>query len=141
MRNSHDAGHAARVAYLATMIAQTLRMEPENLCRLQIAASLHDLGRTNHSEDASHGDRSVEIAAQMGLSLDETTAQMIRYHSRGDRAARRLPPQAQRLLWILKDADALDRVRSGDLDVSFLRFNESVSFLPLAQRLWEGREP
>lgn len=100
--------------------------------------ALHDIGRVNNSTDASHGERSVEKAFFMGFDLDEPTDALIRYHSRGDQAARSLPSSLQRLLWILKDADALDRVRSGDLDVSFLRFPESSDLVGLAEDLWRA---
>ena len=44
------------------------------------------------------------------------------------------PEAALRVFRVLKDADALDRVRLGDLDVSYLRFPESVQRV---DRAWE----
>ena len=41
------------------------------------------------------------------------------------------------LVALLKDADGLDRVRLGDLDIRYLRHPQSVAMVPFAQRLFE----
>jgi hypothetical protein len=44
------------------------------------------------------------------------------------------PGTMLRVLWLLKDADGLDRVRIDDLDPAQLRYEESVS---LVERAWQ----
>jgi len=68
---------------------------------------------------------------------------IITYHCIGDSQAesdlRAVPTafrnRAWRLFNILKDADGLDRVRIGDLDVNFLRNPESARLSQLANEL------
>lgn len=52
--------------------------------------------------------------------------------------------RARRILWLLKDADALDRVRLPRwerADPSLLRYKESVDLLPFADELFKALRP
>lgn len=137
--NDHGSTHSARVCILVTLLANALEVSPSDTVRLQIAATLHDIGRTGHRTDARHGEASVRKASELGFVLDTTIIDIISYHSRGDRVARHLSDSTKKLLWILKDADALDRVRTGDLDERYLRFPESASLIEYARTLYETR--
>jgi len=83
----------------------------------------------------------------------------VHYHSLNDEAARRAyaglggggegelrrsptegshraPTDALRLLWVLKDADALDRVRLGDLDPCYFRHPITAGLVTFAEELY-----
>lgn len=88
---------------------------------------------------------------ELGLheSLPEADARLalfaIRYHCRGDghgalRAAGQDDPErALRILWLLKDADALDRVRLGggayEVDSTALRHECTLAMVGFAEEL------
>ena len=127
------------------------------------AALWHDIGRTDDGEDDGHGAQSAARAAQLGLTEalapadaatvlfavffhclpDETAEEEApRWHEeREGRGARRLPDpgQALRILWLLKDADALDRVRLGggayEVDSSALRHDCTCAMVGFAEEL------
>ena len=157
----HGLGHTRRVMIHARAIAQAegfLAWEQEALFR---AALWHDIGRTDDSADYYHGAKSAGKVLALGLHqgleplVYETALFAVTHHSgseaHGERAARRLEffqPQGEsfrrvlipgdsalRVFQALKDADALDRVRLGDLDKSYLRFPSSRKRVDLASAL------
>ena len=125
------------------------------------AALWHDIGRTDDSADYYHGAKSAGKVLALGLHqgleplVYETVLFAVTHHSgseaHGELAARRLmffQPQGEsfrrvlipgdsalRVFQALKDADALDRVRLGDLDESYLRFPSSRERVNLASAL------
>jgi HD superfamily phosphodiesterase len=133
----HGRSHIQRVYLLAQRLTAALDSPPHE-CELLLQAVLwHDIGRTHDGVEPEHGARSVERVGELGLAggLDEADRELIffamRLHSLPDEdapaAAQSLrdPAAALHLLWLLKDADGLDRVRIYDLDPSRLRFAES----------------
>lgn len=138
--NDHSHRHSARVCLLVTMIAQRLKIDPNDILRLQIAAILHDKGRHNNINDAKHGEKTVVWAISEGYNLDSIICDIIRYHCKGDRTASHLDAATLRLLWVFKDADALDRVRTDDLDQSKLRYQESRELIHFAKSLLKEYE-
>ena len=157
----HGLGHTQRVMVHARAIARAewfLNWEEEALIH---AALWHDIGRTDDSADYYHGAKSAGKVLALGLhqglepQVSETALFAITHHSgseaHGERAARRLEffrPQgdsfrrvpipgdsALRVFRALKDADALDRVRLGDLDESYLRLPSSRERVDIASAL------
>ena len=157
----HGLGHTRRVMIHARAIAQAegfLAWEQEAVFR---AALWHDIGRTDDSADYYHGAKSAGKVLALGLhqglepQVYETALFAVTHHSgsepHGERAARRLQffqpkgesfrrvlipvDSALRVFRALKDADALDRVRLGDLDESYLRFPSSRERVDLASAL------
>ena len=131
----HGPSHTRRVHVHAQRLLEELRW-PVADARLVLHAALwHDIGRRGDGVEPDHGRSSVERADELGLTaqLAPGDAAIVRFailrHSLRDRGAeeqaqelaarddeaRRLadPGRALRVLWLLKDADALDRVRLG----------------------------
>jgi putative nucleotidyltransferase with HDIG domain len=159
----HGVCHTQRVHIHAQRLTRELGWA-ELDARLALTAALwHDIGRTNDGEDDGHGAQSAARAAQLGLTVvlapadaaavlfavsfhclpDEMAKEDApRWHQeRGGRGAGRLPDpeQALRILWLLKDADALDRVRLGPweaADPRLLRHPETAAHLPFAAALF-----
>jgi putative nucleotidyltransferase with HDIG domain len=142
----HGLGHTLRVSTHASEIADALDLAPWEREALSRAALWHDIGRTHDGADYYHGAKSAGKVVGMGLSqgMDpvvlETALFAVTHHCGSERHAERAaewtvdPDAALRVFRVLKDADALDRVRLGDLDVSFLRFEVSRSRV---DRAWE----
>jgi HD superfamily phosphodiesterase len=130
--NDHSCKHAIRVACIVTLIAEKENVSEDDMIRLQIAAICHDIGRTNHKSDAKHGKESAKKTMEI---LDEKTLDLISCHSIADSRFKKNPNR--KLISILKDADALDRVRTSDLDTKYLRLNSSHTLIEKAKELWK----
>lgn len=142
----HDMLHSAQVLFLALMIIQVgkIKLNPMERKQLLNAIVFHDIGRTNDGIDSSHGKASQEIYEKnAGSSADPAVCFLIEYHCLSDTLAEEYLKsadiiRAKKRTWllyqILKDADALDRVRFGiyDLDVNQLRLPISHKLVPLA---------
>lgn len=121
----HGSGHALRVAAHAAELALEVGVSPAEREALLLAALWHDIGREHDGGDYFHGARSAGKVLGLGLHLSveprvlSLALLVITYHvpddGWGERAARDHddPAAAQRVLRVLKDADALDRVRLG----------------------------
>jgi HD superfamily phosphodiesterase len=149
----HGAGHIRRVHILADRLTRELGWDAEARRRVLTAALWHDIGRTHDGWEPGHGRRSVERAVELGLdeSLenDDDRAVVlfaILCHSDEDEEASAalealsadLREAAVQALRLLKDADALDRVRLGyyDLDPRRLRFDCSHELISFANALY-----
>ncbi|MDO4340486.1 MAG: hypothetical protein Q4C91_20755 [Eubacteriales bacterium] len=140
----HDMVHSARVLFLAFAIIQArrIKLSKKELEQLSEAIVYHDIGRSNDAVDDSHGAASRKIYECSKRNPDAVTAFLIEYHCLDDELAQdylthsliKGKSRAWLLYQILKDADALDRVRFGilDLDVNFLRLPISHKLVPLA---------
>ena len=140
----HNASHAYRVLVYCVILASAeklLAAEADILCT---AAVFHDIGRVNDRVDATHGFRSW-LKYSHSMSPDkadsdkyETVKALIINHCLEDGSIRDFGASLARhgnLLAVLKDADALDRVRNGKLDVHYLRTDKSKSLVPFALAL------
>ena len=119
----HGVHHTQRVHIHAQRLVRKLRWSDADARVVLSAVLWHDIGRVNDGWDRRHGAFSVARAKKLGLhaTLSDDDAKLalfaIRYHCRSDeRGERRAvgqddPDRALRILWLLKDADALDRVR------------------------------
>lgn len=133
----HGLGHTARVMTWACVLAR----ETEWLEHVLWAAACHDLRREDDGADPEHGFRagawvrSVLPGLLEGQTLDlELVASACDWHVCPDRASKWDHP----VLWLLKDADGLDRARLYDLDPRFLRRPAARQRVRDAQRLYEA---
>lgn len=143
--SGHDALHTLRVLFHALLLVEMedLTLSEEETRMLMDAVVYHDIGRTNDDTDESHGKASRDIYAAEHESENPGTGFLIEYHCIDDAVARRdlealSLPDTDRiwlLYTILKDADALDRVRFGlrYLDPKYLRNHTAHKLLPVAQ--------
>ena len=141
----HDAEHTLRVLFDALLLVQVqgialTKKESHQLCD---AILYHDIGRTNDDVDDSHGAKSNDIYYDAVPECDSATAFLIEYHCLDDRKALvdlkasniRNKERVWLLYTILKDADALDRVRFGmrAVDPKYFRNEMAHKLLPTAQ--------
>lgn len=141
----HDAEHTLRVLFDALLLVQVqgialTKKESHQLCD---AILYHDIGRTNDDVDDSHGAKSKDIYYDAAPGCNSATAFLIEYHCLDDRKALadlkasniRNKERVWLLYTILKDADALDRVRFGmrAVDPKYFRNKMAHKLLPTAQ--------
>ena len=157
----HGVGHTQRVHIHAQRLLGELGWDEDDAQLVLSAAIWHDIGRETDGIEPRHGERSVLRTYQLGLltTLPPADAAVVRFaihrHSLPDRGAAaraaelatdpdeacRLaePERALRVLWLLKDADALDRIRLGFgdcADPGQLRHPEAVAQIPFAAELF-----
>ena len=146
----HEKDHPLRVIMLVTLIVDEIDLSAEALETLYKAATFHDAGRVNGANDPTHGELGA-IWYKEHCEADEKVEFLIKYHSIDDDIAEKdlakynfADPKEMWLLYsILKDADALDRVRfkyygNGALDEKFLRLKRSKNLLNVAYKLLES---
>lgn len=131
----HGMGHVSRVIIWADMLGVCYqgRVDRDSLLW---AASLHDIGRSHDNRCLVHGHKSAEMFMtnrerwNMPQDMDvDYVKYLVTNHC--------LPVEHPTLeLKILKDADALDRARLGDLDSSMLRLPESHCYIQAAEELY-----
>jgi HD superfamily phosphodiesterase len=146
-RTIHGVSHTLRVMVHVSEIALALRVSEWERDTAVLAALWHDIGRTHDGGDYYHGAKSAGKVVGLGLHAGwpadrvEVALHAVTHHSGDDAHAERAaswfadPEAAHRVFRILKDADGLDRVRLGDLDVSYLRFPENRSRVERAREL------
>ncbi len=136
----HGIQHAEEVRVLTRLIIEdeeTINEEEAKI--LEDAALYHDIGRIDDSKDNEHGKRSYQKIKDLNLVdyLNTEKGEILKYlienHCIEDEIAFQKvrgydikdSDKAILLLKALKDADALDRVRIGDLDINYLRLKKS----------------
>lgn len=134
----HGIGHLTRVFILQELISNQLVRDGEilNQQALRWAAISHDVGRVDDGLDPQHGRRSAQwmhenLREAMSPETLDIATYIVRWHVPNDWEAPKMTLELQ----ILKDADALDRVRLDDLDPAFLRTNPSQELIDIAQQL------
>lgn len=143
----HGIDHSLRVLMLVTFIVDELSLAAEDLEILYKAATFHDAGRVNGLSDPLHGELGAKWYRER-YGEDKEVEFLIKYHSLDDEVAKndlkRLNINKKARLWILyevlKDADALDRVRfkyygKGALDEKFLRLEYSKKLVGVSYKL------
>lgn len=139
-RGIHGAPHTSRVLIWADRLARIIG--PSGALRgeeLRWAAAVHDVGRMDDGIDRGHGSRSAAWVVERLPELRGETraldlgfiAELCRWHETRDDEIERLSLE----LVILKDADALDRCRLGDLDPERLRLSRARTLVAPAERL------
>lgn len=132
----HGLGHIERTMLHGAFCAMTEPLDLTDTALLLECCAYHDVGRMDDTLDYEHGHRSAaRLAALTGRSGEELTMMMaaVDAHARPEKALESTLKSYHpanwgrcfRLAQLLKDADGLDRVRIWDLDVSYLRREES----------------
>ena len=161
----HGIGHTRRVLIHAAALAPAAGLTPVEFQALVHAAAWHDIGRTHDGREPDHGRKSLARVEDLNLACDlspevlEPMAFAIEWHSTDDELGLQAATPAEtpgatpdsktraaeaptrdsrlRVLWALKDADGLDRVRIYDLDVTRLRSAAARAREAEAWRLYE----
>jgi len=148
-RSIHGLTHTRRVLIHAVALAEPAGLDAVEFEALVHAVSWHDISRTHDGWDPLHGRRSVARIEKLALAHDlypEVEIPLlfaVEWHSTDDdlavQAAAEIPGVESRLrvLWVLKDADGLDRVRINDLDVTSLRSDAARAREDEAWRLYK----
>jgi HD superfamily phosphodiesterase len=147
----HGVHHTQRVHVHAQRLVRKLDWPAADANIVLTAALWHDIGRVNDGWDPRHGALSATRVRKRGLHSSLTAADArlalfaVRYHCRSDKRGKLRatgqhdPERALRILWLLKDADALDRVRLGDdayeVDSTALRHGCTVEMVDFAVEL------
>jgi hypothetical protein len=133
----HGPGHIARVMVWASILSRQTEWFPQAVW----AAACHDLRRRDDGSDPGHGFRAGawvrrKLPLLLGRALDglELVASACDWHVCEDDEAEWDHP----VLWLLKDADGLDRVRLYDLDPGYLRLPGTRDWIRQAQALYEA---
>jgi hypothetical protein len=133
----HGLGHTARVMTWACVLTRG----SEWFDTVVWAAACHDLRREDDGLDPRHGFRAGAWVRNMlpsQLLQPPTELELIAracdWHVCPDREAEWDHPT----LWLLKDADGLDRVRLYDLDTAFLRHPETLRLVDAAEALYQA---
>jgi hypothetical protein len=142
----HGQAHVARVMVHAIRLVEATG-QYEHATRLWAAVFLHDLARTHdglcyqHGPDAARRLRTEqslqERLTEVGLTAADFPAieAAVTAHCAPKEVARH--HEHWSLIALLKDADALDRVRVRDLDPNYLRHPIAKQMIPFAQRLFD----
>lgn len=149
---AHDALHSLRVLQLASFLGVHEHLDYDSMNALCFAAVYHDIGRGDDTANSSHGKESEKIFEEKE-ARNKIASTLIRAHCLDDDKANLLIRKRFRdkdrenvwkLLCILKDADALDRLRFGmntrrekessGLDVHFLRTPFALKLVPYANQ-------
>lgn len=138
----HGINHLYRVSILSGMIHELVREDYDDLndttlIHVMMAGLFHDIGRENDEEDTEHGKRSIELLDKHHIHISKDMRQIIEYHCKDDIQFPQCSSKIQIMYQILKDADALDRVRFGirALDTRYLRLEISKSLVFFAHQL------
>lgn len=146
----HGTFHVYRVLLHALILSYYLNLEDDDLDILATACAWHDIGRTHDWVDYLHGLHSAEKYKQSTRKYNSDVYFLIQYHCIDDEKALEeleeiykssTERKRMRLLFnLIKDADALDRIRLGqrDTDVNYLRLNKSKRMTLVARLLYEN---
>jgi len=132
-KNDHGPIHAAKVCVLCALLGAKLELPIDNIYILMFAAIAHDSGRTDNKDDRKHGALGVKTLLFADM---ETTRDLVALHSQPDSYINKIASEEiESLAMIFKDADVLDRVRTGDLEEKYLRTDEAKSLVRFAREL------
>lgn len=131
--------HSLRVLLLSLVLGKLKNLDIDDLYLLGLSAIYHDIGKTNNNSDEFYGLQSREIYERDNNIDDDTVKFLIEYHCVDDEIALEElyksnicdREKAKELLFILKDANTLDRLRFGlrSLDFTYLKNEEAISLL------------
>ena len=142
----HGQAHVTRVMIHAIRLVEATGQQ-EHGARLWAAVFLHDIARTHDGICHRHGsDAARRLRTEQPLQQRLAEAGLIEADYPAIEAAvtaHSAPKEVRRehehwpLIALLKDADALDRVRIDDLDSSYLRHPEARRMVSFAQALFD----
>lgn len=144
----HGVNHVRRTLLLSLLMASFDKLSIRHTRILAYASVYHDIGRTHDGVDDYHGYASYQKALEQGLLDSQETSdvclvkELIERHAISDPRAFSLETinegmrkEVRFLLRYFKDADGLDRVRLGDLNVDYLRTGIARKMPLVAQKL------
>jgi len=117
---------------MCAIVAKKICLSKDDARDLMIAAILHDYGRKGNCNNTKHGHDGVEILKSQGFTFNVNICDLIINHCRADSKTL----NRNILHDILKDCDALDRVRTGDLDMNYLRTDLAKNMVDIAKELY-----
>lgn len=144
--SSHDIDHSKRVLLNSLIILDNLALssdEKNNLIDIvATAAVFHDIGRINDCVDDSHGFQSAELLPDI-YSNNEYVKLLIQYHCLPDDIGFESINNCETVdsdlaimaLKVLKDADAVDRMRFKDLNIKYIRLDVTRQLLLILDTL------
>jgi len=142
----HGQAHVARVMVHAIRLVEATGQQ-EHSARLWAAVFLHDIARTHDDVCYRHGaDAARRLRAEPSLQerLTEVSLTATDYPAIEAAISAHCAPKEVgrdhehwRLIALLKDADALDRVRIDDLDPGYLRHPQAKDMISFAQALFD----
>ena len=144
----HDKVHTLRVMFLALLIIELddKKLSKENKDILLKACIYHDIARNNDSQDNKHGEYGYKYLLDNNIikKENEVLSFLMKYHCIDDEEAleflsnssysKRKIDDISLMYKILKDADALDRLRFGvkELNMDYLRLDISKTLVLIA---------
>lgn len=147
----HGLGHVRRTLLLSLLMADFDKLSARHTRILAYASVYHDIGRTHDGVDDYHGYASYQKVLEQGLLNSQDASEvylvkeLIERHAISDNRAFSLETinegmraEVRFLLRCFKDADGLDRVRLGDLNVDYLRTDVARKMPLVAQNLLES---
>ena len=143
----HGVKHIERVCFMALILSNKLDLSEDDTKILLTACAYHDIGRKNEFVDAEHGRRAAEkLDRYVDCDGDDLRIlkAAIEAHSISDARMSEIidkydvdnVERALQITRVLKDADALDRVRIHDLNTKYLRFEASLELVDFAHDLF-----
>ena len=141
----HNRNHTERVLTLALLLAEESDLSVPEKEILYRSVVYHDAGRTNDAVDPDHGWGGY-IEYIKNFAMNDVVEFLIVFHCKSDSVAKKfldskelsMPEERVWLLYqILKDADALDRIRFGGLDTKYLRLKKSHELIEIAKYMIE----
>lgn len=144
----HGQGHIERVIFISMLLAFNYKLDKNDTDILRFAASLHDTKRVDDSYDTEHGYRAALYSidyAKINENDKNILQAVLAVHSRPDKQMDETIEEffvkdmdrARYLSKLFKDADALDRVRLGDLNEKYLRNDFSHDLIDFSNKLFE----
>lgn len=141
----HGPVHIYRVMYHVLALGRKVHLLHETRLAF-FAAFIHDLARMHDGKCSEHGQRAADSKLPKFLDLfrrngmKEEDIDFVYTAIANHSSPKEIPNEHPhyKVTALLKDADALDRIRIGpdDLKLDHLRFRESVSLIPAAEKLF-----
>lgn len=150
----HGLNHNERVSLFTFYLADKLNLTDRELKLALYGAFYHDIGRVDDLTDDLHGERSADMLDGVVFGLNDEEMRILKTvissHSLDDSMFNNIVKRndvknyvlCEKLFKILKDSDALDRVRLEKPLVvpSVLRFNESRELILASYQLYNNYE-
>lgn len=140
----HGRDHIERVMLYGALLSMMLDLSKEDATLVLQACAYHDIGRLNDQLDPLHGRRGANMLEDIlhPENLDIIQAAIATHSEPDERLDYYMDlyncsdhKRCSLICSCLKDADALDRVRLHDLDLSQLRHKESLELKDFAVRM------
>lgn len=139
----HGIGHTLRVSIFSAMIGQLTGHDKEGQ-KAAVAALFHDMARNSDNIDTLHGKRAAkyvvpkykEYILSLGFSEDDIREMQcaIEWHCYDEELLLSHPYSLT--TYLLKDADALDRIRINALDPQYLRLADETIMTEMAKSFY-----